>query len=178
MKTLATTVPLLAITATALAAQDTVTVKPGDRVRIVSERHEVLAEGKLVRSDGDSVALTDRRRSATYAIGGARCLETVVGRRSRAGSAAAGGFLFGAVIGGVLGAAAPSDPSGWFSGSRLETVAGGAGVLGFTGMLISAFFGALGGSEPVWAPVTRTGPAVVVAPVPGGSSRIGVSLAF
>ncbi len=132
-----------------LPAQQPAHLEPGARVRLVSARREVIAEGRLVRLAADTAVLTDGPRAWPYRLGPDCRLETVVGRRSHAGR----GALLGGLIGGVLGAAAGAGmrQQGAFTIGP-DNVAEGAASLGLVGAALGGLIGALSGEE-VWAPL-------------------------
>ncbi len=132
-----------------LPAQQPARLEPGARVRLVSARREVTAEGRLVRLAADTAVLTDGPRVWSYHLGPDARLETVVGRRSRVGRGALLGGMIGAVVGAVAGAG-----SGQGAGFDLGPIGAvvGAATLGLTGLALGGLIGASSGQE-IWAPV-------------------------
>jgi hypothetical protein len=170
VKTLTAALVLVAISAPQLAAQDSVRVKPGDRVRIVSPGHGVLVQGTLVRLAGDTITLQEGRSSTAYSLAGGRRLETPVARRSMVGRSALQWSLLFAALGGMAGALP-------VAGQRLHGLAGGVAVGGVAGLLVGGLFGAFNDRE-VWTPVTPGDAHIGLAPAPIGSVALRASVAF
>jgi hypothetical protein len=154
--------------APAVAAQDTLKIDPGERVRLtlVSGRSTV---GVLVTQDRDSLRIRPRPDAPPAAFSRSRIagVEASLGRHGHAGT----GALVGLVAGGAAGAAVGGSCSGDF---LCPGAGGGALLLGGTGLLFGALVGVFVRSER-WEQVNENPVQVGFAP-PGRGLGVRVSI--
>lgn len=138
------TTPLLVVVcalAPAVAAQDTLKVESGERVRLTLESGRNTV-GVLVTQDRDSLRIRLRPDAPPVAFSrsGIAGVEASLGRHGHAGT----GALVGLVAGGAAGAALGGSCSGDF---LCPGAGGGALLLGGTGLLFGALVGIFVRSE-------------------------------
>jgi hypothetical protein len=137
-----------------LSAQDTVIVKPGDRIRISSRSDAETPPASVVRVQQDSVFLRRCSHCSVEAFqqASATRVEVSLGHRSHRGLGAAVGFVGGAAIGAFVLAPCPHGNSGadgppCGAGQAMGVVAGA-----FAGLFIGAIAGNWLGTSERWAP--------------------------
>ena len=147
-------VPLLALTAgtAPLAAQDTLPLAPGARLRVVGAGDRAPRVGTLVRLGADSLVLRPEvgRPAQAYALPALASVEVSRGRRANPAATA-----LGLAVGGAGGAA--------LGAGRTH----GLGVIG--GLFLGGFAGALAGGEVagrLWRREQWRHVRVVLAPAP------------
>ena len=127
---------VLSAFARGVAAQDTLAIEPGERVRLTlsSGRSDVV--GVLVTQDRDSLRVQPRPDAPPLAFprAGVTSVEASLGSHGHAGT----GALVGLLAGGVVGAALGSSCSDEF---LCPGPGGGALLLGGTGLLFGALVG-------------------------------------
>jgi hypothetical protein len=158
------------VLAPAVAAQDTLSVEPGERVRLTLESgHSTV--GVLVTQDRDSLRIRPRPDAPPVAFSrsGITGVEASLGRHGHAGT----GALVGLVAGGAAGAALGGSCSGDF---LCPGAGGGALLLGGTGLLFGALVGVFVRSER-WEQVYGNPVQVGFTP-PGRGLGVKVSVRF
>jgi hypothetical protein len=179
-------VVLLVMLASTASAQESGTlqsaIQPGARVR-VSTVGAGTVTGRVVAVQGDSLQLTRDRSVDTLRLAGSQLtsLEVSVGRHKRRWRGAGLGFLGGAALGAVLGAATYRKPD--CSGDAYFCDLGpgfdatfGAVLLGGAGAVVGAIAG--GGSADDWQPVAlrRSARLQLIVPRPSARMALGASL--
>lgn len=161
-----------------LAAQESLTLAPGARVR-VSIRQQGRQTGSLVALKADTLIVKAEKRTAPSAIllSSITKLEFSKGHKRSAGKGAGLGFLIGAGVGVIAGTIAAQSYSGydtetdWYWYQTAPVFGGGCGILG---ALVGGFVGADAERwEPVPLPVRLS-----VAPQRGGGVRLAASFSF
>ena len=154
--------------APAVAAQDTLKIDPGERVRLTLESGRSTV-GVLVTQDRDSLRIRLRPDAPPAAFSRSRIagVEASLGRHGHAGT----GALVGLVAGGAAGAALGGSCSGDF---LCPGAGGGALLLGGTGLLFGALVGVFVRSER-WEQVYENPVQVGFAP-PGRGLGVRVSI--
>ena len=143
-----------------------------------SGRLDAGVKGMLEGSAGDSLQLRLAGGDSAVSVGfGSQTqLYVFTGRRSSAGRGAAIGGGLGGLAGVVIGLATDAC-SGWICFSRGELVAGGAVVLGGTGLVIGLIVGALSPHD-VWARVASSQTVRPVITPTGHGVDLGFSFSF
>jgi hypothetical protein len=167
------TLLLVALSALApgAAAQDTLKIDPGERVRLTLSSGRSAVVGVLVTQDHDSLRVRPRADAPPVALPRASLagVEASLGRHGHAGT----GALVGLLAGGAAGAALGSSCSGDF---LCPGTGGGALLLGGTGLLFGALVGVFVRSER-WQPVYPKELGFTVVKPPRGLG-VGVSIGF
>jgi len=154
-----------------VAAQDTLAIAAGERVRLTPAAGGSPVVGVLVTQDRDSLRVQPHPDTPPIALAraGVRTVETSLGRHGHAGT----GALAGLAIGGLVGAAAGAGCEGDF---LCPGAGGGALLLGGTGTLLGALDGAFVRSER-WALVSP-GPLGIAVTQTRHGLGAGVSIVF
>src|SRR6266850_233893 len=164
---------LVALSALArgVAAQDTLAIERGERVRLTLSSGRSAVVGVLVTQDRDSLRVRPRPDAPPVAFprAGVTSVEASLGRHGHAGT----GALVGLVAGGAAGAALGSSCEGDF---LCPGTGGGALLLGGTGLLFGALVGVFVRSER-WESVYPEDLGFTVVKTPGGLG-VGVSIGF
>src|SRR6266545_1340668 len=167
------TMLLVAVAALAprVAAQDTLAIEPGERVRLTLESRPSAVVGVLVTQDRDSLRVQPRADAPPVAFSREDVIgvDASLGRHGHAGT----GALVGLLAGGVIGAAEGSSCEGDF---LCPGPGGGALLLGGTGLLFGALIGVFVRTER-WDAVYPQVVGITVVKPPRGLG-VGVSLAF
>jgi hypothetical protein len=125
-----------------VAAQDTLAIEPGERVRLTLSSGPSDVVGVLVAQDRDSLRVQPQPDAPplAFARAGVTGVEASLGRHGHAGT----GAIVGLLAGGAVGAALGSSCSGDF---LCPGAGGGALLLGGTGLLFGALVGVFVRSE-------------------------------
>ena len=154
-----------------VAAQDTLAISGGERVRLTlpSSRRPVV--GVLLGQDRDSLRVQADSNSTpvAFARAGVTSVEASLGRHGHAGTGALAGLVLGAVVGGAAGASCADD-------FLCPGAGGGALLLGGTGLVFGALVGVLIRSER-WESVYPEAVGLAVVKAPRGLG-VGLSVAF
>ena len=161
----------LAALARGVAAQDTLKVEPGERVRLTLSSSGSAVVGVLVAQDRDSLRVRPRPDAPPVAFprAGVAGVDASLGRHGHAGT----GALVGLVAGGAAGAALGSSCGGDF---LCPGAGGGALLLGGTGLLFGALVGVFVRSER-WESVYPEVVGITVLKTQRGLG-VGVSIGF
>ncbi|SRR6266550_3781684 len=167
------TLLLVAVAALAprVAAQDTLAIAPGERVRLTLESRPSAVVGVLVTQDRDSLRVQPRPDAPPVAFSraGLTGVEASLGFHGHAGTGALVGLLAGGVAGAALGSSCSDD-------FLCPGAGGGALLLGGTGLLFGALVGVFVRTER-WEWVYPRDLGITVVKPPRGLG-IGVSIAF
>jgi hypothetical protein len=151
-------------------------VQPGARVRVSAPGAGTLT-GRVVAVEGDSLLLARDRSADTLRLAQSQLtsLDVSVGRHKRRWRGAGLGFLGGAALGAVIGAATYKKPD--CSGEAYFCDLGqgfdatfGAALLGGVGAVVGAIIG--GGSADDWQPVALRRSARLRLMVPPSPTRL------
>ncbi len=159
---------------------------PGARVRVKVASSLRALTGDVIRNGPDSLVVKHEGDSRMFAIAYAQIISLDASRGSKAfvREGAKAGFLVGAGIGAIVGAASHRDPGCTKDSFVCVDLGPGfdAAVDGLIGGLAGALAGAAIGARAVesWTPVPLTGAAahVGVAPRLHGGAAAGFSIAF
>jgi hypothetical protein len=173
-------VVLLVMLASTASAQEPgavpASVQPGARVRVSAPGAGTLT-GRVVAVEGDSLQVARDRSADTLRLAESQLtsLEVSVGRHKRRWRGAGFGFLGGAALGAVVGAATYTKPD--CSGEAYFCDLGqgfdatfGAALLGGVGAVVGAIIG--GGRVDDWQPVALRRSARLQLIVPRSSARM------
>lgn len=154
-----------------VAAQDTLAIDRGERVRLTLGPGGNTVVGVLVSQDCDSLRLQPGPDSPPIALAraGVTRAEASLGSYGHAGSGALVGLVFGGALGAVAGASCDGD-------FVCPGPGGGALVLGGTGLVLGALIGVFVRGER-WERVYPAQVAVSFVPLSRGAG-VGVSLRF
>ena len=158
--------------AVSLAAQDTLPIAAGQRVRLGLDGHRQVT-GVLKSQDGDSIHVQQYWNTPTLAIARTSIagLEVSTKRHSNAGTGAAAGLLGGAAIGAMLGASCEGE-------FLCPGAGGGAASVGLLGLVLGGAIGALSHSEQWQSVYERRVQVNFTAPARGRGIGVGVAVAF
>ena len=156
-----------------VAAQDSLPITPGQRVRLTLDGGRHRATGIVVSQDSGSVTVRRYPEDSALVIAHARVTTVAVstGRQSNVGTGAAIGLAGGALIGAMAGSGCDGDflCPGPGTGAMLGAV---------SGVFLGGVIGAFSHSE-TWQDVSRRRVRVsVVAPARGRGPGVGVAVKF
>jgi hypothetical protein len=115
----------------------------GARVRVTSPRDDLKKHvGTVMEVRGDSVVVAGRNGSRTVALDNVTALDVSTGTRTQIVRSGLIGFGAGALLGGILGAAAYEEPD-FFFGSATEAGAFSGLMFGSIGLVAGGVVGAL-----------------------------------
>jgi hypothetical protein len=167
------TLLLVAVAALApgVAAQDTLAIERGERVRLIVESRPNAVVGILVTQDRDSLRVQQRADAPPVAFSREDVIgvEASLGAHGHAGTGALVGLLAGGVAGAALGSGCSDD-------FLCPGPGGGALLLGGTGLLFGALVGVFVRTER-WDPVYPEVVGITIVKPPRGLG-IGVSIGF
>lgn len=161
---------MVGFAAAALAAQDSLPIDTGQRVRLSLDDHRRIS-GVLKSQDGDSIRVQQYWNTPALAIARSSIagLEVSTSRHSNAGS----GALIGLLGGGLVGAVAGSSCEGDFLCPGAGT---GAAAGAFSGILLGGLIGAFSHGDAWHSVYQRDVQVSLVAPAQGWG--LGVRVAF
>ena len=166
-----TVLVVLATVAQNVAAQDTLAIAAGERVRLTLQSSHRPVIGVLLGQDRDSLRVQADSNSAPVAVArtDVTSVEASLGRHGHAGSGALAGLVFGGIVGAAAGSSCQDD-------FLCPGAGGGALLLGGTGLVFGALVGVLVRSER-WERVYPEEVGVAVMTTRYGVG-VGVSVAF
>jgi len=162
----------LGFAAVSLAAQDTLPIAAGQRVRLSLDGHRQFT-GVVKSFDRDSIHVQQYWNTAPFSIARSSVagVDVVAQRHSNAGR----GALIGLLGGGAIGAIAGASCEGEF---LCPGVGGGAASVGLLGLVLGGAIGALSHRE-TWQTVYQRGVQLnLTAPARGRGIGVGVAVAF
>jgi hypothetical protein len=155
-----------------LAAQDSLSIAPGQRVRLSLDGHRRIS-GVLKSQDADSIRVQQYWEDPPIAIARTRIarIELSTHRHSNVGRDAVLGLFVGGTVGALAGASCTDE---WLCPG--PAAAGAA--LGLTSMVFGAVVGAFSHSETWQSVYQRRVQVSVTAPQRGRGIGVGVAVAF
>jgi len=160
----------------AIAESQSPALVAGARVRLTSPRDDLKNHVTTVMAVGrDSLVVAGQAGSRTIALDNVTALDVSVGTRTRVIRDGLIGFGAGALIGGIVGAAAYEEPD-FLIGSAAEASALVGAYFGAIGLLVGGVVGAFHRADR-WQPA-RVPVRAVVIPARSGGVAVSFSRAF